>query len=261
MDSKQKMQHVLCMPAPAQGHINPMLKLAKILHSKGFSITFVNTEFNHQRLLRSQGSDALRGFPSFCFETIPDGLPTPENLNATQDVPSLCKAMDEKFVVPFKSLLNKLSASDSPVTYIVADVIMSFTLEAAMEMDIPEILFWTGGAGSLLCIEQYPNLLDKGLMPLKDSSYLVNGYLDTSYDCIPSMSGIRLKDIPPFIRITNPGDEYMVEFFTRQIERAKTASTIVLNTYHELEPNILDALSSIFPPCYGIGPLNLLEKE
>ncbi|KVH40371.1 7-deoxyloganetin glucosyltransferase-like [Cynara cardunculus var. scolymus] len=261
MGSKQKKPHVLCIPAPAQGHINPFLKLAKILHSKGIRITFVNTEFNHQRLLRAQGSDALNGIPSFCFETIPDGLPTPENLDASQEVVPLCKAMDELFLDPFKALLTKLSASDSPVTYIVADVVLGFTLEAAREMDIPEILFWTGGAASLLCFEQYPNLLDKGLMPLKDSSFLANGYLDTIYDCIPSMPGIRLKDIPPFIRISDPGDEYMVEFFCRQVARAKTATTIIFNTYHELESDIFDTLSSIFPPCYGIGPLNLLEKE
>ncbi|MFS7941019.1 putative trans-zeatin O-beta-D-glucosyltransferase [Helianthus anomalus] len=37
MGSTQKNQpHVVCIPFPAQGHINPMLKLAKILHSKGF---------------------------------------------------------------------------------------------------------------------------------------------------------------------------------------------------------------------------------
>ncbi|KVI04107.1 7-deoxyloganetin glucosyltransferase-like [Cynara cardunculus var. scolymus] len=262
MGSKHKKPHVLCVPAPAQGHINPMLKLAKILHSKGFHITFVNTEFNHQRLVRSQDSDVLRGLPSFCFETIPDGLPIPENLDASQQVAALCKAIDENFLGPFRSLLTKLmSGSDSPVTYVVADVIMGFTLEAAKEMDIPEMLFWTSGAGSLLCYEQYPNLLDKGLMPITDSSFLVNGYLDTIYDCIPSMSAIRLKDIPPYIRITNAGDEYMVEFLCRQVERMKTASTIVLNTYDELESDIMDTVSSIFPPSYGIGPLNLLEKE
>jgi hypothetical protein len=28
-----------------------MLKLAKLLHARGFHVTFVNTEFNHRRLL------------------------------------------------------------------------------------------------------------------------------------------------------------------------------------------------------------------
>ncbi|KAI3672848.1 hypothetical protein L6452_38948 [Arctium lappa] len=253
--------HALCIPAPAQGHINPMLKLAKILHSKGFLITFVNTEFNHQRLLRSRGSDALRGLPSFRFETIPDGLPLPQNLDATQEVPSLCKSLDETGLVPFRSLLAKASASYSPVTCIVADLFMVFTLVAAREFKIPEILFWTSGAGSLICYDQYPDLLGKGLMPLKDSSDLVNGYLDTIIDSIPTMSGMRLKDIPPFVRKIYPGDEYMVQFLCSIVERAKTASAIVFNTFHELEFDILETLSSIFPPCYGIGPLNLLENK
>ncbi|RHN48828.1 putative 7-deoxyloganetin glucosyltransferase [Medicago truncatula] len=39
-----------CSPFPAQAHINPMLKLAKLLHFKGgFHVTFVHTEYNHKR--------------------------------------------------------------------------------------------------------------------------------------------------------------------------------------------------------------------
>ncbi|GFZ01197.1 UDP-glucosyl transferase 85A2 [Actinidia rufa] len=67
--------HAVCIPYPAQGHINPVLKLAKLLHSKGFHITFVNTEYNHKRLLRSRGPAALAGLPDFRFDSIPDGLP------------------------------------------------------------------------------------------------------------------------------------------------------------------------------------------
>ncbi|KAK3414143.1 hypothetical protein EUGRSUZ_I02651 [Eucalyptus grandis] len=52
-----------------------MLKLAKLLHHKGFHITFVNTEHNHKRLLRSQGPHSLDGLPHFRFDMIPDGLP------------------------------------------------------------------------------------------------------------------------------------------------------------------------------------------
>ncbi|KAL8459188.1 hypothetical protein ACS0TY_036600 [Phlomoides rotata] len=41
------------------GHINPMYKLAIILHHKGFHITFVLTDYNHKRLLQSLGTAAL----------------------------------------------------------------------------------------------------------------------------------------------------------------------------------------------------------
>ncbi|GJT22210.1 7-deoxyloganetin glucosyltransferase-like protein [Tanacetum coccineum] len=145
----------------------PGITLVQNSPSKGFDITFVNTEFNHQRLLRSQGSETLNGLLSFRFETIPDGLPPPENKVATQDLPSLAKSVDETCSGPFKSLVNKVGAFYSPVTCIVADVLMGFTLEVAKELDIPEFLFWTAGTGSLVCHDRYPNLLEKGLMPLK----------------------------------------------------------------------------------------------
>ncbi|KAK9080763.1 hypothetical protein SSX86_000521 [Deinandra increscens subsp. villosa] len=252
--------HVVCIPAPAQGHINPMLKLAKILHSKGFFITFINTEFNHQRLLRSRGVEAVRGLPSFRFETISDGLPPAENPDATQDTPSLVKSILENGLGQFKNVLTKVSACYSPVTCIVADFLMGFTLLAAEELGIPEVLFWTSGAGSLICYDQYPNLIQKGLMPLKDLSYLANGYLDTVVDCIPTMPGIRLKDIPPFVRIVNPGDEFMVGFWYKELYRARSATGIIFNTFDALDCDVLGTLSLTLPFCYGIGPLHLLEN-
>lgn len=40
-----------CIPYPQQGHINPMMQLAKLLHSRGFLITFVNTDFSRRHLV------------------------------------------------------------------------------------------------------------------------------------------------------------------------------------------------------------------
>ncbi|CAA6658840.1 unnamed protein product [Spirodela intermedia] len=61
----EKKPHAVCVPYP----------LAKLLHSRGFHITFVNNEYNHRRLLRSQSLFSLDGIPDFKFRTIPDGLP------------------------------------------------------------------------------------------------------------------------------------------------------------------------------------------
>ncbi|CAA6675268.1 unnamed protein product [Spirodela intermedia] len=92
--------HAVCVPYPAQGHITPMMMLAKLLHSRGFHITFVNTEYNHRRLLKSRGPSALDGLPDFRFETIPDGLP-PSDIDGTQDIPSLCESTMNTCLVPF----------------------------------------------------------------------------------------------------------------------------------------------------------------
>ncbi|KAL2468116.1 UDP-glycosyltransferase 85A2 [Forsythia ovata] len=256
--------HVVLIPFPAQGHINPMLKLAKILHSKGFHITFVNTEFNHRRLLKSRGPDSLKGVESFRFETIPDGLPI-SDADATQDIPSLCESTTNTCLAPFKDLLARLndivSSNVPPVSCIVSDAIMSFTLEAAEELGIPEVLFFTASACGFLAYTQYAKLIEEGYTPLKDASYLTNGYLDTIIaNEIPGMEGIRLKDIPTFIRTTNP-DEYMVKFVLQETQRARRASAVILNTFEELEHDCINTLSSFLPPVYAIGPLHFLQKQ
>ncbi|KAK1436380.1 hypothetical protein QVD17_02159 [Tagetes erecta] len=259
--------HAVCIPFPAQGHINPMLKVAKILHSKGFHITFVNTEYNHQRFVKSQGLDTLNKYPSFQFETIPDGLPPPKNLDVTQDIPSLCKSTSETCLEPFNALLSKLNHTSTtpPVSCIVSDLVMSFTLDAADKLGIPEVVLWTASACGLLAYVHYTTLRQLGLFPLKDSADLTNGYLDTIVDFIPSMKGLRLKDLPTFIRSTDQ-NEIMVNFCIRETARAKKASAVLLNTFEDLEHQVITELSSIYPLVLPIGPLhtvanNIIEKD
>jgi hypothetical protein len=74
------------------------------------------------------------------------------------------------------------------------------------------------------------------------------------------MKGICLKDLPTFIRTTDP-DEIMLNFPMIESERARKASALILNTFDGLEHKVLDALSSMFPPIYSIGPLHLLQNQ
>ncbi|KAK6241346.1 hypothetical protein SCA6_006735 [Theobroma cacao] len=115
-----KQYHAVCIPLPAQGHTNPMLKLAKLFHFKGFHITFVHTEFNYQRLLNSRGFDSLSGLANFQFETIPDGLP-PTNQRGIQDLPALCLTLPVQGLLSFRELIIKLNASSDapPITCII----------------------------------------------------------------------------------------------------------------------------------------------
>ncbi|KAI9120357.1 hypothetical protein K1719_007390 [Acacia pycnantha] len=57
--------HALLTPFPSQGHINAGLQLAKLLHLRGFFITFVNTESNHKCFLRSRDVETIQGLPEF----------------------------------------------------------------------------------------------------------------------------------------------------------------------------------------------------
>eukprot|EP00262_Sarcandra_glabra_P007327 TRINITY_DN2004_c0_g1_i1.p1 TRINITY_DN2004_c0_g1~~TRINITY_DN2004_c0_g1_i1.p1 ORF type:complete len:186 (+),score=6.97 TRINITY_DN2004_c0_g1_i1:35-592(+) len=161
--------HAVCIPAPLQGHIKPMLKLAKFLHFKGFYITFVNTEFNHKRLLRSRGPESMKGLDDFRFETIPDGLP-PSDQDASQDIPELAKSTSTKCLVPFRNLVAKVnndSAHVPRISCIISDGVMSFTLPVAEELGVPEVIFWTTSACGFMGYLLYGELIQRGLIPLK----------------------------------------------------------------------------------------------
>ncbi|MCL7031003.1 hypothetical protein MKW94_016952 [Papaver nudicaule] len=125
--------HVICIPFPVQSHITSMMKLAKILHSTGCHITFVNSEFNHQRLLNSRGPDSLKE--------------------------------------PFRNLIYKLNSAKHPnvlpVSCIVSDIPMCFTLQTAKEFGIPGILYFPISFSAYACFLHLPHLMQRGLIPPK----------------------------------------------------------------------------------------------
>lgn len=150
-----------------------MLKLAKILHFKGFHITFVNTEYNRERLVRSRGPDSVRGLDDFRFETIPDGLPPSEH-DGTQDIAALCLSTRTNCLVPFRDLILKLNNSRGvpPVTCIIADGVMSFTLKVADELGILELVFWTMSACGFMGYLHFGELIERGYTPLKGKRHV-----------------------------------------------------------------------------------------
>ncbi|XP_050231433.1 linamarin synthase 2-like [Mercurialis annua] len=258
--------HAVCIPYPAQGHVNPLMQLAKLLHSTGFHITFVNTEFNHTRLIRSKGPDSVKGLPDFRFETIPDGLPPPsDTFDATQDVPSLCDSTRNTCLEPFKELLRKLNSESSsevpPVSCVISDGVMSFGIKAAEELNIPRVTFWTASACSYMAYLHYCELERRGIMPYKVKDFLNNGISETLIDWIPGMTNIRLKDMPTFINTSN--DEIMYDFMGSEACNDLNSSAIIFNTFDEFEHEVLKAImANKFPrKIYTIGPLNVLAAH
>ncbi|XP_059437775.1 7-deoxyloganetin glucosyltransferase-like [Corylus avellana] len=254
-EAEQK-PHAICVPLPVQSHIKAMLQFSKLLHRKGFHITFVNTDFNHQRFIKSMGAGALDGLPDFRFQTIPDGLPRSDP-DATQSFFSLCDSIANNMLPPFSDLLDNLN--NPQPTCIVSDPYMTFTMTAAEKLGIPILMLSTISASALMLCNQVSSARDKGLIPLKDESFLTNGYLETTVDWIPGMKDIRLMDFPSFIRTTDPNDfTISINIVMEVMEKATKASGVVIHTFDALEGKVLGALSPLFPNVYAVGPLQLL---
>ncbi|GJS37345.1 UDP-glycosyltransferase 85C1-like protein [Tanacetum coccineum] len=230
-----------------------MLKLARLLHHKGVHITFVNTQSNHTRLVKSGGTRWLDGTPGFQFKTVPDGV------KQSGTIAEIWTYLGTHF---YDSFLEIVSGLETPVTCIICDGFMTYTnmIFAAEKLRVPIILFWTMAACGFMGFYQGKDLLERGLIPLKDESYLTNGYLDTEIDWIPGMEGIRLKDLPEFILPTKPDNPV----FKYHLETALTAhkvSHIIIHTFEELEASLVKHIKSIFPNVYTIGPLQLLLNQ
>ena len=93
---------------------------------------------------------------------------------------------------------------------------------------------------------------------------LTNGFLDTPVESAPGLSKhIRFKDLPSFIRSTDP-DEFMVHFALKATEQIAAADAAVLNTLYELEQEAVDGMRAMIPPAasiHAVGPLALLAEQ
>ncbi|CAI0449575.1 unnamed protein product [Linum tenue] len=265
-ETQQQKPHAVLLPFPAQGHVNPFMQLAKLLHSEGFHITFVNTEHNHRRLVRTRGPEAVKGLPDFQFEAIPDGLPQSDK-DATQDPPALCYAAQNYCLQPFMELMEKLRSSTPqlpPVTCIVSDGIMTFGIEAAELLRVQHASFWTASACGLVGYLQFDELVARGIFPIKGEANLSDGTLDSPLDWIQGMSNIRLKDLPSFATSTD-AEDVIFHFLRIEARSCLKSSAIIFNTFDEFEEQTLATIRKDYFPfprhIYTIGPLHLLGHE
>ncbi|CAO2815495.1 unnamed protein product [Amaranthus hypochondriacus] len=255
--------HVVCIPFPAQSHIKPMMNLANLLHSKGFYITLVLTEFDFARLLAASpdlNSPFLDSLHDFSFETIPDGLAA-DNARTIQDMPELFQSLTGEPSKAFRGLLKRLLVSPDvpPITSIISDGFMSFAYRIGEELGIRASLLFTVGACGYLGFLQLDELVKRGLFPLRDESCLTNGYLETPIDWIEGLvKGAKLKHLPTFIRTMNPND-IGLNFTAEAVRNAQIAKgMIIINTFDDLEEKVLEAIKTIKQNVYAIGPLSLL---
>ncbi|KAJ0746317.1 putative UDP-glucuronosyl/UDP-glucosyltransferase, UDP-glycosyltransferase family [Helianthus annuus] len=253
-----KKPHVVLIPFPAQSHIKCMLKLAKLLHHMGINITFINTHSNHKLLEKSSGIHDLDGFH---FKMVPD---SPSS--STEDGVKHTAAIGAELWIYLKttffdSFLDLVSGLETPANCIVCDGFLSYlNMVAAEKLKIPLILFWTVAACGFMGVYQAKILMEKGIIPLTDESYLTNGYLDMEIDWIPGMEAIRLKDLWNFVRATKPTDPGL-KYLRKTAEAADKVSHMIIHTFEELEARLVKELRMIFPNVYTIGPLQLLLNK
>lgn len=245
-----KQKHVVMLPLPIPGHINPMVHLSFKLASMGVKVTFVNSEFNKSkiRLPSSEDNEEEKDklYHNINFLYITDGLPAEHG--RTSDLLGLLMAVDASYGRRFEELLcNNIALQDPPITCIVGNTFISHVQEAAHRLGVPYASFWTQSAASYASVL----MVAKGYRPPEDSK---------PSDVLPARmlpgvpATLKLGELNAFLQSYNQED-FMFRLFVAPHDRIAEADYILMNTFEELEEETLEALRQELPKVLAVGPL------
>lgn len=162
-------RRVLIFPLPYQGHINPMLQLAGLLHARGFEITVFK-------------APDLARHPAYDFVPVPDGMSvgspgTPEvSLEHHFTLNSSCEA-------PFRERLAALLEAPGGregVACLIADALLPTLMDVARKQGVPTLALRTGSAACFGNFIAYPVLCDKGYLPAQGTLLVGSSRIDPS---------------------------------------------------------------------------------
>lgn len=72
---------------------------------------------------------------------------------------------------------------------------------------------------------------------------------------------LRRRDLPSICRMKDVVNNPIFQFFVNEATTMTRASSLILNTFDDLESSILSRITTIFPQIYTIGPLSALLKS
>ncbi|MCL7028183.1 hypothetical protein MKW94_016839 [Papaver nudicaule] len=234
--------HVVAMPYPGRGHVNPMMNMCKLLVSKlgeNIKISFVVTEEWFGFI------DSNPRPPQIQLRTIPNVIPS-ERVRAL-DFAGFVESVFTKVEPPVEELMDKLEL-ESPVTAIIADTYLALAVNVGNRRNIPVVSLWTMSPSVFSVMYHFDLFAQNGHFPVDLSE---RG--DEIIDYIPGITSTRLSDMPTVFEGTG---QKVLGRAMEAFELVRNKSQCVLFTsFHELEAQLVETLMSTLPmPIFSIGP-------
>ncbi|KAL1291593.1 hypothetical protein HN51_060120 [Arachis hypogaea] len=237
---------VLVIPYPAQGHVNPMMSFSHKLVDHGCNIIFVNSDFNHKRVVRSMENNNGSSSP-IKLVSIPDGLgPEHDRVNLGELSVSILRTMPSKL----EKLIEDLQMNEGiKVTCVVADVFMGWALEVAKKVGIKGAFFWPAAASMFVLQYNVPKLIADGILDTHGSPTSTTKTFWLS-SCIPAMD---IKVIWWLNLFDSLVQERLFEYVLHCLRDSDNVTDWWLcNSTYELEPQAFSCVPNLLP----VGPLS-----
>ncbi|XP_022157904.1 UDP-glucose iridoid glucosyltransferase-like [Momordica charantia] len=238
-----KRPRLVLVPCPYQGHINPMLQLADVLHRSGFSITIAHTFLNSLHPHRH---------PQFTFLRLNDAL-SPDHVSSW-DLVSVLLALNENCRASLEAELAA-TAGDSEsesgaVLCIIHDELMYFCEAVASRFGVRSVVLRTTSAATCLSRFAILQLHAQDRLPQNQGSFLE--------DDIPDLYPLRFKDLP----LSATADVFKLKQLILKMYTITTASAVIWNTMPWLEPNELTQIHTKLCkiPIFTIAPIHKIAS-
>ncbi|MCO5592311.1 hypothetical protein L7F22_046311 [Adiantum nelumboides] len=261
MGEQQRQHHVVAVAAPAQGHLNPVMRFCKLLAKQdGFIVTFVDFD-QTQKLQIAAAEDNPKS------QQEPSAAPPhPLVRRARISVPGLdlSNGFSLSFHDFFQALLSvapdleqlilSLNAQGPRVTCLLSDFNITLpTQDVADKLSIPRIVLYPCSASRLL----FTHYLSQGelvsLEEVKEAS-VTSEQGRKLFRELPGLPTLYNTDIPHFKHVT---DE-TVPLWTNSIKSWQVCDTrahaVVVNSFEDLEASTFATLSKCCKvPIYDVG--------
>ncbi|MQL85148.1 hypothetical protein Taro_017675 [Colocasia esculenta] len=236
--------HVVALPYPGRGHVNPMLNLCDHLLARAggrLLITFVVTE----EWLGLVGPAARPRHTDLRFRTLPNVIPSEHNRGA--DFAGFLEAVSTRMEGPFEELLGRLlGEGEPPVSGIISDTYLPWALAVGNRWEIPVYSLFTMSA-SFFSVLYHLHLIPCHGQPLPQT---LSEKRDENLDFIPGITSLKMADIYSICSAKKP-----LEFVLQSLSWVNKAQCMLLTTFYELEPRVVDALKQKLPlPIHAVGP-------
>ncbi|KAF5466510.1 hypothetical protein F2P56_016428 [Juglans regia] len=215
MENKAYRGHVLALPYPSQGHINPLLQFSKRLASKGLKATVATTVFIYNAM---EPHNSPGG--SVQFETISDGYDEGGFLQA-ESIHAYLTRMEARGSKTLSDLILKHKDTANPIDCIIYDASLPWALEVAKMFGLPGAAFFTQACAVNFIYYQAHH----GLLKLPISSTPIS---------IPGFPLLDLEDMPSFISVSGSYPAYFA-LLLNQFSNTDKADWVLVNTFYELE--------------------------
>jgi len=159
-ESTQAQRAIVFVPFPAQGHITPMLHLARALADRGgIAATVAVPDFVHRRMGQTETGDACSA--ELALVPIPSGVPDDGGDDEPPGFATIVHAMEHHMPAHLERMLVKAGV---PCSCLVVDVLASWAVPVAARCGVPAVGFWPVMFASYRIVAAIPELISKGFI-------------------------------------------------------------------------------------------------